>query len=278
MASPRLIDCFIFYNESEMLDFRLEYLKSHVDAFVCVEATETFTGRKKDTAGRRELEKFIHHLISFPNDLQHIRDGYWPTDNDCWMKERHQRNQISKPLESLGLSDNDIILVHDVDEIPDRDTLASLRDQDFDLCCLGKDVYFYNVQYRHPKKCRVGKAVRYGFLREVVKEVNMLRWWHGHSWHIKGHYIVNDRGGWHLSYFGDVGFISNKIRNYSHQEHNTPAKTSHEEILKSIRAGIFVCNPGAMRLEFVRSSVNPYLPEGWERWRGFFMPDYAIMS
>lgn len=27
-------------------------------------------------------------------------------------------------------------------------------------------------------------------------------------------------GGWHFSYFGDVEFIKNKIRNFSHQEFN----------------------------------------------------------
>ena len=42
-----IIDCFIFYNEIDLLKFRLEYLYNIVDYFVLVESTTTFAGNKK---------------------------------------------------------------------------------------------------------------------------------------------------------------------------------------------------------------------------------------
>ena len=37
-------------------------------------------------------------------------------------------------------------------------------------------------------------------------------------------------GGWHLSYFGDIKFIQNKINNFSHQEINVTENEIHERI------------------------------------------------
>ena len=42
-----IIDTILFYNELDMLEFRLMELDSVVDKFVIVEATKTFSGNKK---------------------------------------------------------------------------------------------------------------------------------------------------------------------------------------------------------------------------------------
>ena len=43
----RIIDCFIFYNEFDMINYRLNVLNDIVDFFVIVESTHTFSGREK---------------------------------------------------------------------------------------------------------------------------------------------------------------------------------------------------------------------------------------
>jgi beta-1,4-mannosyl-glycoprotein beta-1,4-N-acetylglucosaminyltransferase len=45
----QIIDCFIFYNELELLTYRLNLLNNIVDYFVIVESTHTFTGKEKKT-------------------------------------------------------------------------------------------------------------------------------------------------------------------------------------------------------------------------------------
>ena len=41
----KIIDCFTFYNEAGMLEFRLKELNDIVDYFVLVESTRSFSGK-----------------------------------------------------------------------------------------------------------------------------------------------------------------------------------------------------------------------------------------
>lgn len=43
-----IVDCFIFYNELDILKKRLRYLDSVVDKFVLVESTVTHRGEEKN--------------------------------------------------------------------------------------------------------------------------------------------------------------------------------------------------------------------------------------
>ena len=44
----KVIDCFTFFNELNMLELRLEELHKTVDLFVLVEATKTHAGKQKE--------------------------------------------------------------------------------------------------------------------------------------------------------------------------------------------------------------------------------------
>ena len=48
----KIVDCFIFYNEIELLNYRLNILYDIVDYFIIVESTSTFTGYKKKNLTR----------------------------------------------------------------------------------------------------------------------------------------------------------------------------------------------------------------------------------
>ena len=43
----KIFDCFTYFDEDMMLDFRLNVLNSYVDKFVIVEAREDHQGNKK---------------------------------------------------------------------------------------------------------------------------------------------------------------------------------------------------------------------------------------
>ena len=45
----KIYDCFIFNNETDLLEIRFNILNDHVDYFVIIESFETFTGLKKKT-------------------------------------------------------------------------------------------------------------------------------------------------------------------------------------------------------------------------------------
>ena len=42
-----IYDCFCYFNEDELLDLRINYLKDVVDKFVIIEAAKTFSGFSK---------------------------------------------------------------------------------------------------------------------------------------------------------------------------------------------------------------------------------------
>ena len=43
----KIFDCFMFYDEEMILDFRLNYLNQYVDRFVIVESSYTHSGKKR---------------------------------------------------------------------------------------------------------------------------------------------------------------------------------------------------------------------------------------
>ena len=43
----KIFDCFMFYDEEMILDFRLNYLNDYVDKFVIVESSYTHSGEKR---------------------------------------------------------------------------------------------------------------------------------------------------------------------------------------------------------------------------------------
>ena len=77
---PKIIDCFTFYNELDMLTYRLNILNDIVDYFVLVEATHTHVGKEKPLfykENKHLFEKFNHKIIhivvdDFPNKYPNI--------------------------------------------------------------------------------------------------------------------------------------------------------------------------------------------------------------
>ena len=66
--SKRIIDCFIFYNELDMLEYRLNVLNDVVDLFILVEATHTFVGNSKQLYYQENKERYQ----KFHNKIIHI--------------------------------------------------------------------------------------------------------------------------------------------------------------------------------------------------------------
>jgi beta-1,4-mannosyl-glycoprotein beta-1,4-N-acetylglucosaminyltransferase len=124
----KIYDCFIFYNELELLELRLRILDSHVDYFVLVEATKTKSGKKKSLYYEENKDKFkkwkdklIHVIVEdMPKPGKFTLNNIYQLDSKLnlgrWRLETHQINQIKKGLKKA--KDEDIILVSDLDEIP----------------------------------------------------------------------------------------------------------------------------------------------------------------
>ena len=124
----KVFDTFTFYNEFDMLEFRLMELDSVVDKFIISESTLTFSGNKKPLYFEENKHRFkkylhkIHHVVVDDSPQGFTRDK-------TWEREYHQRNSIANSLNYLGLKEEDIIIHGDVDEIPDVNIIKKWKNE-----------------------------------------------------------------------------------------------------------------------------------------------------
>ena len=244
-----IVDSFIFYNELDMLEFRLTELNDVVDYFVIVEATHTFTGNKKELY----YLKNKHRFNKFNDKIIHIVVDDMPNTQNAWDNEKHQRNCIKRGLSKLSLRDDDIIIISDSDEIPNKDTLSKMKTNGIkSIHSLEMSMYYYNLTTINTKKWHWAKICPFKTLYE--DEINDVR--------LMGAPIIKN-GGWHFSYFGNSDFIKNKIRNFSHQEFNNKTIVNDIHIQKKLTEGKDLYNRTDEQWEKV--SIDPkYLPQNYK--------------
>jgi beta-1,4-mannosyl-glycoprotein beta-1,4-N-acetylglucosaminyltransferase len=254
----KIIDCFIFYNELDMLEFRLEELNDVVDYFVLVECIKTFANNDKELYFENNKNKFSKYL----NKIIHIivKDNI-PQTSNAWDIESYQRRCIDHGIKQLNLQNEDIIIISDLDELPDVNTLLSIKnDQNINptiingIYRLEQDFYYYNLNCKYRNKWNFAKILNYGNYDNDPQNIRTYA-------EIKG-YIK--KGGWHLSYFGDVNFIKNKIKNFSHQELNNDYMLNDERILKQIVNNEDLFERGKDDFEYIDIKDNTYLPQKYK--------------
>jgi beta-1,4-mannosyl-glycoprotein beta-1,4-N-acetylglucosaminyltransferase len=263
----KIIDCFIFYNELDLLTYRLNVLNDIVDYFVLVESTHTFIGKEKELIFEKNkplFEKFNHKIIhiiveDFPYKLsnQNFPHGYQ------WMNEFHQRNCIDRGIQKLDLQPEDCIIISDLDEIADPRTLHLIKDGQISVFVnfLEMDFYYYNIYSRINTKWNLCKILTHreykslGSLPRSIRTINCPK-------------IAN--GGWHLSYFGNTAFIKNKLEQFSHQEYNKDEYTNEHEIQIRINSSSDLFGRDSNPIERIELKDNTYLPLYYEKYLMMF--------
>jgi beta-1,4-mannosyl-glycoprotein beta-1,4-N-acetylglucosaminyltransferase len=259
--SKIIVDCFTFYNELEMLNYRLSILNDVVDYFVIVEATHTHVGKEKPLFfGENQhlysnfLSKIIHVVV---DDFPHKYPNVNIENNDQWINENYQRSSISRGLDKISFNDNDLIVVSDLDEIPNPNTLLEIKQ--IGICeginALEMDFYYYNLHSRFLEKWDRARIISYKSFKDLNTTCQGLRDGYGNC-------IPN--GGWHLSYFGDSSFIKNKIVNFGHQEFNNDNYTDIDKIEERIRNSTDLYGRHGCNLQKIPLEENNNLPPQYE--------------
>ena len=234
----KIIDCFQFYNEIDLLKYRINLLKDVVDRVIIVESTHTYVGNEKILyfdEFKKEFpaynnDRIIHVIVDdFPHKAPDIQLGPSFT-NHQWVNERFQRNCITRGLEQISdLENEDIIIVSDLDEIPDPRTLQKIKNGEIEVSInhMEMSMYYYNLNTIHRNYWCCGFLYKYGELLDksyTLSEIRMKR--------LDTPNITN--GGWHLSYFGDISFIQNKLREFAHVEYRGDEYTDENFIKNKI--------------------------------------------
>jgi len=251
----KIIDCFTFYNEIDLLYYRLSILYEHVDYFIIVEANQTFSGKEKSLYYLNNIhlfekfkDKIIHIVVNLPFKYPNI-DYH---KNEQWINEKYQRNSINNGIKKLSLNNDDLIIISDLDEIPNPNILIQIKDNKIkinDGKILQLDMYYYNLYSKHHDKWYHSKIVSYNTYIKTTPEA--IR-------HSKIQVIEN--AGWHLSYFGDANFISNKIKNFSHQEFNSETYTDNDKIQNRINKSSDLFGRNYVPIKRIELNDNNNLP------------------
>ena len=263
----KIVDCFIFYNELDMLKFRLEYLYDTVDHFVLVEMYKTHSGNLKPYYFNENKDKFAKYLdkivhIMVDNDyVQHVQPNLKfglkkkiSTTSSNIEREMHHRNCIRSGLDKLVLNDNDIIIISDLDEIPDRNTLKEIKISGLDgIYFLNQDLYYYNLTCKVQEKWTQSRIMQWINVKHGMS-IQVLR--------MNEYPPLNKPGGWHFSYFGNLDFIKNKLKNFCHAGAYIIERVTEEKILDALKnnSDLFGHN------SFITIPIeeNTYLPENYE--------------
>jgi len=239
---PFLYDGFIFYNELDVLEIRLNELYDVVDYFVLVEATRTFSDKDKPLyfeTNKKRFEKFLDKVI-------HIVVDNMPSGPDPWVRERHQRSCISRGWQNC--SDGDLVCVSDVDEIPKASILRNYRLKD-GFSTLEQSLYYYFLNCKELGTWRWFKILPYSKAKDMTPE--QIRYTESEN------IILN--AGWHFSFLGDVNHIASKIESYAHQEYNLPQFKDPNYILSCLEKGQDVFKRKDIAFQFVE--IDSSYPE-----------------
>lgn len=264
----KIIDCFIFYNELDLLTYRLNILNNIVDYFVIIESTHSFIGKQKDlffNDNKHMFEKFNDKIIHIVvDDLPYKYPNINYSNGEQWKNEFFQRNAISIGLLGIDIEKQDVITITDLDEIPDPNILASIKKGNIivDINALEIDVYYYNLNAKFHTKWTLGKILTFKKYKDLNMVISDIR-------NINCSVIKNS--GWHLSYFGDANFIKNKIENFSHQEFNNYKYTELSKIEERVKTFSDLYDRNS-DIEKINIKDNNYLPIEYENYlRRYFI-------
>lgn len=200
-----LIDAFLFHDEIDVLDIRLNALDKIVDRFVIVEGTTTFSGKPKPSVFIQNYAKFAH----FGYKIRHVTAYNMPDGPDRWAREIYQRNCVLSGF--LDVPDYARVLVSDVDEIPAPEVLGVALGWDRPMQ-IGLQNFYYYLNVTTDEFYRGSYVAPAGLIR--ARGAHELRLLAGRQ------DPMFDRmdGGWHFSCMGGPDALVHKLESFSHAE------------------------------------------------------------
>ena len=290
----RIYDCFMYFDEEEVLDLRLNILKDKIDYFVIVESTYNHKGeRRKLLFDKSKFEKFSSKIIylvfdKVPDEVQKVSndDSLEEKDRKYIMnavyRENSQRNYIYEGLKKC--EKNDLILISDVDEIPKLNFL-DLNNLNNEIVIFRQDMFYYkfnlvipNFKWTGTKGVLKKNLISPQWLRNVKDRKYPFYRFDTHFsdkkyTNIK---IISD-GGWHFSNLKSPANIEHKLRSYLHHREFDKVSLTVDEIntlIKNKRAiydlnvdkkvnkvgnGVILENFNLQRLpSYIQKNLNKY--------------------
>ena len=235
-----IIDTFLYFNEKELADLRIKYLKDEVDFFVIIEANITHQGKPKEWNFEKLLntkfltfkDKIKYHKVKI--NLNEIdKEEGWISENvkggKPWKIENIQRNYLQ--IACKEFSENDIILMSDADEIPSFNKVKFLKNSEFNEInpvAFEQFLFHINCEYLNLEKW-IGTVAASNKIIQKFKPQNLRN----NRWRIS----MLAQAGWSFSSFGSFEKIQEKFEAFAHDEYNNDSFKSADHINNCIKNG-----------------------------------------
>ena len=216
----KLYDCCMYFDEDLMLDLRLNTLNKYVDKFVIAEATREHSGKEKklnfDIKNFSQFKDKIIYLIieDLPIKVESKKKNWTPNH---W-RDQYQRNSLIRGFDKCN--ENDLIMISDIDEIPDPKKLSEFRIENKYACFLQKNFQSkLNLQNITDKYWMGTKICQKKYLRspQWLRNIKTKKRPFWKFYKPKEPQLILD-GGWHFSFLKKPKDIAKKIKAYAHQE------------------------------------------------------------
>jgi hypothetical protein len=216
----KITDNFMFYNEFDILEIKLNIMGDYVDRFNIVETDRTHSGLPKDFNLEKQWDRYTkwHHKINY------IKVSGFESQPNAWDNERANRDLVALGWEDL--TDEDVIIISDCDEITRPQALQYIRVTDYDYYALKMPIFYFKFNYMLTNDIdgfTVWPIAYRGVKSKGLKPSQMRRGWDETNNRDRSHFkkgaIVN-HAGWHFSWYGEKEDIERKIRSYAHTEFN----------------------------------------------------------
>ena len=252
----KIYDCFMYFDEEVVVDVRLNTLDKFVDYFVIVESKFTHKGDPRDLKfNHKKFEKFKNKIIYLiydenPKKLKEInsKDGVFEKTKkyifNAICRENGQRNYIENGL--VEAENEDIILISDVDEIPDLSKI-NFNKLDEKIIIFEQNMFYYKFNLHLPdliwggtKGCKKKHLINPQWLRNIKNR--------GYSFFridalfSKIKYMsvkIINNGGWHFTNIKTAEEIEHKLKSYLHHREfdvNPLSVNQINEIIKEKKA------------------------------------------
>jgi len=281
----KIFDSFIFFNELDLLEIRLNILSDVVDYFVITESPFTVSGNEKPLYYLENKDRFskwndkiVHYVTEdIPNDYSHMieKTKYHVAYKDLdpygtpfinlpirFQRAIFNRNNSALGIEKAGAKDEDIVITSDADEIINPYVLEDLfwfnSENHYVAIC---NAYYYKLNFLYQDDWMGSRLCTWKNLKQTT--IDQLRQDHRNAYRIED-------AGWHFSFLGNAENFKLKLASYEHTENNTSENVSNAE--EKIEQGIDPLNRGMLKIVPIDDSYPEYIQNNQEKYQNYIKP------
>ncbi len=253
---PKIYDCFMVFNELDLLEVHLAELYDQVDKFVIVECIECQNGKLKPLYFQENKQRYQKYLDKIIHIV--VEERPYLGVEDPWHREFFQRNQILRGLKKCH--PKDIVIITDLDEILRGDKIQAMvkrlkKNKDPVLVpILDFHRWFYNFKEKEPMTATILTTYKH-VRKHKPQKVRMRRF---------GHMTFPD-GGWHFSNMGGWKTFMEKLHSFSHWRECLADKDNldPQKTYERIKADLEVVEIDETFPKYIRDHLDEFIQKGY---------------